>query len=500
MIMRGSDYINVSLVPLFGVNQYDLGDVFLSPCRSETYSSDHSGICKDCTSCISDEYEQLQCMADQNRMCSNCTACNTHEHQICECNLRTQSCYLGNRVCSPLTPADINITFELTMGSSLSPTQLLFVENGLSTGFALYLSDYLPHDVNLIDFKGMTKIRGLLYSAMFIIHKVYEKDIINKAEIIDRNVVQQGLAYTFGMAFTGSGRRILAPSSPITNISAGEVTTSCVITSDCPEFFHLSNSSNSCDNLCLYDPCPVGFTGDFGSCVPCLNGTFKATVGNASCVTCPEGYTSYMGAGSIQQCSILIPRSTSIIESTSVIDSTSVVYPTSTLKYTKSSTTSILETIGVTTARTITRIVTIKPDTTPSIPIQHDTTYPNPVPTKPETTSSYGSNSNNPQSNNQLSNNQQSNTNSQLSNYLQGMFLPIRSSEPFIVLQDSGYGYLAIVAVVGIMMCGILSLAGIAARLYYATTRRGWFYIPINTEEEPRKIIPHTIIRISSSC
>jgi len=71
---------------------------------------------------------------------------------------------------------------------------------------------------------------------------------------------------------------------------------------------------------------------------------------------------------------------------------------------------------------------------------------------------------------------------------------------PFIILQDTGYGYLAIVAVVGIMMCGILSLAGTVARLYYATTRRGWFYIPIDMEDEPKKIIPHTIVRLSYPC
>ena len=496
VIMTGSDFINVSMVPSFDVNQHDLGDVFVTPCRSETYSSDHSGICKDCTSCISDEYERLQCMADQDRVCSNCTACNNHEYQICECNLKTQSCYLGNRICAPLSAADINITFELTMGSSLSNIQFHFVENGLSTGFALFLSDYLSHDVSLIEFKGMTNVKGLLFSAMFIIHNVYDKNTITKAENMDRLVIQQALSYTFGVAFTGSRRRMLVLSSPITNISAGVVTTSCVITSACPVFFHLSNSTNSCDNLCVYDPCPMGFTGDFGACSQCPNATFKGTVGNESCTMCPTGYTSAMGSVSSHQCYPMLSLTVGILHSTSPSYYQGPATSSSSAYYQGPDVSSGVEPLHTISAyrvdlRATTTAQVIASTQAPlyitTIPIKIDpviqsipTTPPNPA--KSDPTSLYSSNP------------------SQSSNNLMGMSVYVQSSMPFIILQDTGYGYLAIVAVVGIMMCGILSLAGTVARLYYATTRRGWFYIPIDMEDEPKKIIPHTIVRLSYPC
>ena len=56
IIMQGSDFINVSVVPTFQVNQFDLGDVFLSPCRAGTFSADHSGVCHDCSTCGQEQF------------------------------------------------------------------------------------------------------------------------------------------------------------------------------------------------------------------------------------------------------------------------------------------------------------------------------------------------------------------------------------------------------------------------------------------------------------
>jgi len=492
IIMRGSDYINTSFVSSFGVNQYDLGDVYLSPCRTETYSSDHSGICKDCTSCISEEYEQALCLADQNRVCSNCSTCNEHEHQICECNIKTQTCYLGNRICAPLSPTDINITFELTMGNVLSTPQLHFVENGLSTGFPLFLSEYLNHAVENIEFKGLTNVKGLLYYSIFIIHSVYDKDTIYKAETIDKTVVQQGLSYTFGIAFSGTSRRLLASYSPITNISAGPVTTSCIVISICPTFFHLSVSNNTCDNLCVYDPCPMGYTGDFGSCILCPNTTFKDTIGNDTCKSCPMGYTSNMGSTSEIQCTrFIFPSTTSMAPTTTgvylsgtntisqmVIDQ-NIMSTTTYVRYNQAITsTTMAQTNPPSTSMLVTTPAIVKTDPLPVTSVPVTTILVEPPPSTAQQ--------------------QQVQVTSIISvaNNQPNWILPYQSSIPFVIFQDNGYGYLAIVSVVAIMMCGILSLAGIAAKLYYTTTRRGWFYIPIDTgEEEPKKIIPHTIIR-----
>lgn len=59
IIMQGSNYINVSVVPDFGVNQFDLSDMYLSPCRAGKFSNDHSGVCRDCRVCGSQQYETL---------------------------------------------------------------------------------------------------------------------------------------------------------------------------------------------------------------------------------------------------------------------------------------------------------------------------------------------------------------------------------------------------------------------------------------------------------
>ena len=63
IVMQGSDFINVTIVPNMDVRQYDLGDVFLSPCPSNTFSPGHEGVCRDCTACTSYQYDSLPCVS-----------------------------------------------------------------------------------------------------------------------------------------------------------------------------------------------------------------------------------------------------------------------------------------------------------------------------------------------------------------------------------------------------------------------------------------------------
>jgi len=309
ILMQGSDFINVSVVPTFDVAQFDLGDVFISPCRAGTYNEARDSYCKDCSICTSYQYEEYDCISTRNRVCPNCTICSDREQEICACQQRSSECLTGNRVCFPLPASTINITFDMTVSTQLSPLKERFLMEGLRTGFILFLADFLAHSPDSILLVYMQKTSSRVYFVNYLVNDVYSLITKRQAELLTQPVVQGGLTSTFGVqsntfsTVSQQRRRLLQaqPSQPIT-LTTGNVDASCVIVGGCGRFFNMSDSENPCDRKCNALPCPPGYEGILGQCTICPNATFKVSEGNATCTPCPKGAFSDEGSTSPDSC------------------------------------------------------------------------------------------------------------------------------------------------------------------------------------------------------
>lgn len=306
IIMQGSDYINVSLVPDFDVNQFDLGDVFLSPCREGSFSNDRSGVCRPCSTCGTEQFVKTPCLTVQDSQCANCTTCGPREMERCQCGNTTSDCYLGDRICTPLLSVSVNITFIMTAGAPLNSLLQRFLVEGMNTGFVLYLSRYLDEPYENIQLLVCAPRPVLQYVVTYVILDVYKPSTLALIRDLSDDVVQSGLSSTFGTRSNTfvTRRRLLASSI---SLLASDTVASCVLSdTSCPQFFTMLNTTAGCgDNMCVALPCPAGFTGDFGQCTPCPNATFKESSGSAACTPCPAGFTSNEGSVSIGECRYL---------------------------------------------------------------------------------------------------------------------------------------------------------------------------------------------------
>ena len=316
ILMQGSDFINVSIVPTFDVDQFDLGDVYISPCRAGTYNEARDSYCKDCTICAANQFEHLECIATRNRVCHNCTVCSDREQQICQCRERSPNCVTGDSVCLPLPPTTANITFDMTVSAPLSVLRERFLQEGLRTGFVLFLAEYLQHSADSIVFLFLRKNTPLTYTTTFLINDVYSLFTKRQVAGMTQEVVQVGLTSTFGVqsntfstTVTGQRRRLilrrrlLQQTNIIINLFAGNVETQCVNQGACGRFFVMSHPDSPCESTCVSLPCPPGYTGIYGICELCPNATYKPLEGNASCTPCPlQGATSDQGSVDVSQC------------------------------------------------------------------------------------------------------------------------------------------------------------------------------------------------------
>lgn len=323
ILMQGSDFINVSVVPSFDVNQFDLGDVFISPCRGGTYNEARDSYCKDCSVCTADQYQHEDCIATHNRVCLNCTVCTEREQQVCACRQLSADCVAGNRVCFPLPPTTANITFDLTVSAQLSALKERFLQEGLRTGFVLFLSEYLGHTPDDITFLSMSKLSTRVYTTTFIITNLYSLFSKSRVAELDQSVVQSGLTSTFGVqsntfsTVSQQRRRLLQASTGAVEINAKNVVSACVIegVDVCGRFFYVVTSDVKCSSECAPLPCPPGYTGFQGVCELCPNATYKPVEGNDTCTACPPGAVSNEGSTDAAQC--WVPTTTPKYVSTS---------------------------------------------------------------------------------------------------------------------------------------------------------------------------------------
>lgn len=440
MVMQETNFINISLVSEYYINQRNLGDVFISPCQSEMYSSDHSGICKDCTKCLDNEYAVYPCLIYQNRVCRNCTRCTSRETEICFCGYRTPTCYTGDRVCAPLIPKDVALAIQFSVPKTLTPLEQQFVKSGFSTGYLLFLSLTFSHNVNNIRFVGMSQVSEVVYNASFVMEKVYDPAIVYALNHMTTADVQDGLKFTFG----ATKRRLLIE-NPVQLISIG-VSSSCSTTATACEnpFYVLPPDAHDCNAICVPAPCPIGYTGPDGVCEPCLSGTYKNVAGNSTCDLCPAGLSSMPGANSSDLCMVIGPQPTT----TSV---TSYTTTTSTNSQVSTPQTTQKQPGATTTQPKITTV-----PISPQVTTQVSGNPPNPPPPTTSSSSTFSSNF------------------------------------PYVIVMD---GSNSIVMVVGIMVAGIVAvlLAAIGALVYcFRLLRSNRGYEPI-TRQKP--VIRHPIVR-----
>lgn len=309
ILMQGSDFINITVVPLFDVDQFDLGDVFISPCRAGTYNEARDSYCKDCTVCSSNQYEREECVSVRNRVCANCTTCTEREQQVCDCRQRSPECVTGDRVCLPLPPTSATISFNLTVNTQLSPLKERFLQEGLRTGFVLFLGEHLRHSSDSISFMYLSKRGPRHYFTAFTVDDMYSLYTKRQVEQITQAVVQYGLTNTFGIQSNTFStvsnqrrRRLLQQQPGPIELNVEGVDSQCNIEGDCPRFFAMSHPETPCESDCKSIPCPPGYTGFYGLCELCPNATYKETHGNDSCTACPAGFLSERGAMNSSQC------------------------------------------------------------------------------------------------------------------------------------------------------------------------------------------------------
>jgi len=289
------------VVPTFQVNQFDLGDVFLSPCRAGTFSADHSGVCHDCSTCGQEQFATAECKPIQDTTCQNCTECTDRQMEVCPCGNTTDTCYLGDRVCLPLVSMTVNLSFSVTAAKPLNILQQRFLQQAMGTGFIVFLAGYIPLPIENIQLLGVT-VRSLQsFGVTYILSDVYRPEALGRLRGMSDAVIQSGLADTFGVNSNtfATRRRLLATGILLTTSDSA---VSCAATTDCGPFFLSVPGNQSCTVDCVAQPCPPGFVGDFGRCSPCLNATFKPTTGTDGCTACPVGFTSDMAAVSVGDC------------------------------------------------------------------------------------------------------------------------------------------------------------------------------------------------------
>jgi hypothetical protein len=189
----------------------------------------------------------------------------------------------------------------------LSPLKERFLQEGLRTGFILFLSDYLQHSIDSIVFIYMQKVTPKSYTTTFIVNDVYSMFTKMQVSHLTRDIVQGGLTSTFGVqsntfsTVTQQRRRRLLQQSAI-SLNVNHVDAQCISQGACSRFFTMTNPNNPCESTCVSLPCPPGYTGFYGLCEICPNATYKEIEGNESCIACPAGFTSDQGASNMSQC------------------------------------------------------------------------------------------------------------------------------------------------------------------------------------------------------
>ena len=271
-------------------------------CGVNTYSDDHSGVCRVCNTCPTETYLSALCEPWHDTWCLPCTVCGPREIVQCECSVLSPDCYTGNRVCQHLIPTDVHLNVSLRSNTKLSTLQTQLVSIGLATGYIPWLESVTKE--SNITFDGLITTGTMTYNALFTIYDIYNTSTLQYISAQDAAFFQAGLVYTFG----GFRRRLLGYTGSL--VTAVGANTQCVQTTTCPQFQALGGSGSCSDNVCVPLPCPEGYTGNYAECLPCVANTYKDVPGNDTCTQCPNGGISPEGSNSSDACVVPTTSST----------------------------------------------------------------------------------------------------------------------------------------------------------------------------------------------
>ena len=368
LIITDTDGVNPLALPenVTLTLQYDDTLLDVQICPYGTFSDDHSGVCRMCSPCVGDTYVRTVCEPWSDTGCAACQQCLKNEKEICACGVVSGGCYIGDRVCLPVAATTMHLNITLVSPKALTKNQVTFVESGLRTGYVEWLQlTYLEDNVF---FDGMIQVGPLTYLAYFTIASIYSQDTVARINSATQADLQRGVLYTFSggglrrrrllgagrqlmsaraesqllsaamesnmlqqaverqlpgpgrqllsgpqqLTLPGPGRKLLA----VSPVDVGGFTTTCAALDpgSCGTF-RLAVQYANCSSECVNLPCPVGYTGDFGTCTLCAVNTYKDVAGNATCTRCPAQHTSGQGSVSVLDCLSTTTRAVAITTS-----------------------------------------------------------------------------------------------------------------------------------------------------------------------------------------
>lgn len=318
----GLDPLAVSLAQYRSLSQMDNSDLLVTPCAPGTFSPEHRGVCGPCTRCNVTQYALPRCVPYADAVCNDCDVCSDRQYEYCPCSPElTAQCYLGNRICLPLTPTTLRLTLLLQSEKPLSVFQIQLIQAGVTTGYLEWL--LVTFGITDAYLETFTTITRSHFSALFVFPELYNNTLVGLIKNGTIDFYEKGMIYTFG---NFQRRRLLTYSSSLVRIVSAF--SDCINNQTCQSNPYLQYDGSNCTGQCLPLPCPPGYTGDFGICSPCANATYKAAQGNATCSPCPQNYSSPMGSNSSANCFYFGPPLTTPATSTAV--DTTLPTPTAT--------------------------------------------------------------------------------------------------------------------------------------------------------------------------
>jgi hypothetical protein len=230
--LQGASVLNplaISLAQYRSLTQMDNSDLLVTACALGTFSPDNQGICSPCTRCNGTQYALPVCTAVNDALCNSCALCTDREFEYCPCSpALTEQCYIGDRICLPLSPTSLRLTLLMQSNAPLSPAQQMLVQAGIATGYQEWLLK--TFGVSDVILEAFTVVDTSRFTAQFLFRELYNATLVDTIRFGTADFYQTGLVYLFGGL---QRRRLLSYSRNLVNIVGA---------------FTYCQSNQSCDN------------------------------------------------------------------------------------------------------------------------------------------------------------------------------------------------------------------------------------------------------------
>ena len=263
-----------------------------SACPDGTFAPAGATHCTACTfNCGLEEYRWQQCTLGADAQCAMCrgVCVAPKEYQYMDCSL------LQNRVCFPAQYMNLSgvVSFYCTSDTrqmSLHLEQILCAEVGPEAVCSVQINntDFFTYSADISisfvynDSYGTMLHSDLAWKPWWTVH-------LQQAAAYNQHTRR----FSIPRVLRSSGRR---DGNDVIDVLAIRETASNI--SQCPDKFDAQEQLQ-----CVAQPCPLGFGGAHGDCVPCVPGTFKANVSDTACEACPaHTYATHYNATTCLVC------------------------------------------------------------------------------------------------------------------------------------------------------------------------------------------------------